>query len=214
MGEQPPHTGEGESEFEWTSFEESTPASGPGSSGARTLGRKLAVVAMVVLVALGGTTLLSTSATAQTSFTANDVQTTSHNGQLKELSIAPEGTVSYEGLENPATGVTVTVAVKQSESSTWTDLQTKEVGASGLHGSADYSFDKMSLIKGGPFNKKAFRPDDGETVGTDVDVRVTVTVHEDGGEDVVATGTDTFTVTVENIERGAGVGGKGKTNAN
>jgi hypothetical protein len=172
------------------------------------------VVTIVAFVAMGSATFLTSSAMAQTSFTAGDVSATSHNGQLQELTIAPEGSVTYEGLETPASGITVTVQVRPEGGSTWSDLKSKELTASGLHGSATYAFDRMSILQGSTFSKKDFRPADGADSTTQVDVRVNVAVREEGGQTVETRATDTFTVTVTNVARGAGVGGTGNTNAN
>lgn len=211
------HTTSDSGQFEWVPVGDSAQERSGRFEGTGELSRRgfLSAITGVVVVsmALGGTAFLTAPASASTSFSANDVAVTSHNGQLRELTIAPSGSVSFEGLESEANGISVVVDARLPDG-TWSQVATKDISASGVTGTVSYDVAETSLLNSGPFTKNDFRPADGTTADTTVEVRVSAVVHESSGEDVTATGSDTFTVSVTNVARGAGVGGEANTDAN
>ncbi|RLM94817.1 hypothetical protein D3D02_02210 [Halobellus sp. Atlit-38R] len=196
-------------EFEWRSV----PDSNSGSErGHLTL---VAFVAVTVVFGSLGMAFMSAPASASTSFTANDVSATTANGKLNELTVAPNGTVSYSGLEQEPSGVTVTVEVKGGSASDWKEISSKSHSATGLSGEVSYDFSETRLLQDTSMKPSDFRATDGSSGSTDVQIRVTAVVEDAGpnGDDVTTTSTNTFAVTVENKKAGAGVGGKANTGA-
>ncbi|WP_410767643.1 hypothetical protein [Haloferax sp. DFSO60] len=155
------------------------------------------------------------SASAQTTLTATDETVVSHNGQLTSITVAPSGTVSYEGLEQTAANVTVTVEASL-DGTSWSHVASKQVDASGLNGTVSYAFKPRSLLSGkDSFSKSAFRSKaDGSSETTDVHIRVRSVVYESSGKNVSTQSSTVFTVAVQNVPRGSGVGGKVNGNAN
>lgn len=217
MGGRTTDDSRGDSEFEWVELDGASPGGSTSGVRARLAGlslRHVVVVAVVSMAILSGVAVLAPSASAQTSFEATDASVASNNGKVRDVTIGPNGTVSYSGLETRAANVSVTVAASL-DGRSWETIATKDVDAGGLSGSVTYDFSSRSLVKGGgPFDTSAFRtPTDGGTSDTDVYVRVNATVHESGGAEVPTTATTSFVVTVENVPRGSGVGGQVNSDA-
>lgn len=195
-------------EFEWQSV--------PNSNNDPKRSRSALVAFVVITVVFGsmGMMFLSAPVSANTSFTANDVSATTANGKLTKLTVAPSGNVSYSGLEQEPSGVTVTVEVKNT-SGGWEQVSTTSSSASGLNGEVSYDFSEIGLLQQTSMTKSDFEAADGSSASTDVQVRVTAVVEGAGpnGDDVTTTSESTFTVTVENKKAGAGVGGKANAGA-
>ncbi|MDQ2053665.1 hypothetical protein [Halobellus sp. H-GB7] len=195
--------------FEWRSV----PDSNSGSE--RSHLALVAFVAVTVVFGSVGMLFMSAPASASTSFTANDVSATTANGKLNELTVAPNGTVSYSGLEQEPSGVTVTVEVKGGSASDWKEISSKSHSATGLSGEVSYDFSETRLLQDTSMKPSDFRATDGNSGSTDVQIRVTAVVEDAGpnGDDVTTTSTNSFAVTVENTKAGAGVGGKANAGA-
>jgi len=181
-------------EFEW----QSVPNSNSGSK--RSHLALVAFVAVTVVFGSVGMLFMSAPASASTSFTANDVSATTANGMLTELTVAPNGTVSYSGLEQEPSGVTVTVEVKGGSASDWKEISSKNHSATGFSGNVSYDFSETRLLQETSMTPSDFKSTDGNSGSTDVQVRVTAVVEDAGqnGDDVTTTSTDSFAVTVEN----------------
>lgn len=155
--------------------------------------------------------VIFTSPSVGASFTAADVQTTTHDGQIDAVTIAPEGRISWTGLEQEPSKVAVSVEVKTEDG--WKTVDTRTYrDVKGLDGSHQYDFSTRS----GPidltthaFSATEFAASDGETVDTTVDVRITVTVH--GQEERSTSVSDSFQVTVENKRADADASGSANT---
>lgn len=196
-------------EFNWVST--GTTQSKHESNGSR----KIAGIVLVILLAAGMMSFFSASAVAHTTFTAGDVATTSNNGVLTSLTVAPEGDIHYNGLEQPPSRIDLVVSIKQSGGS-WEQIETKTLTASGLEGTVPFNFDNIDVLKQSSLTAADFRAADGETATTELTIQVGATLVGAGptGSDVTTTGTDTFTVTVTNEAAGATVGGEANTNGN
>lgn len=174
---------------------------------------RVLVVPLVVLVAFGMLFAFSGGATADTMFTASNVDVTSHGGSLQALSIAPSGHVHYAGLESAPSAVTVDVQVKKSSASSWETVGSKSVSATGLVGNLSFDFQQIDLIQQSSLTRQDFKSSDGTTTATEVDVRLAVTFvgSGPGGSDVTSTAADSFIVNVTNIPAGAGIDGSAGT---
>lgn len=190
-------------DFEWVTVRTST-----GRNYARYLG-----VAMVVVTVLAGVPLLSTSGAASTSLTTSNVGVTSNSGMLQSLTVAPNGTISYDGLESPPSSVVVTVSVRE-QSGSWQQLDRETTSASGLEGSTDYSFPTVDVLGSTSLQRQDFRAPDGDSKTTTLELRVSVALvgAGPGGSNVTTSATDSFDVTVTNEGARAGVNGRGNTN--
>jgi hypothetical protein len=213
-----PTTDPGGSGFRWHTIEahRSTGEHGGASRDDGEDDRRVGYFALaaLILAATSGLVLLSAPIQAHTSFTANDVAVTGNSGQLKSLSIAPEGDVHYSGLEAEPSAVEVTVSAKLGSASTWETVGTTTVSATGLEGAVNYSFARADLLKSTSLKKPDFRASDGATESTDVDVRVHATIVGGGpnGSNVTTAATDTMSVSVTNLPAGGRVGGTANSN--
>lgn len=199
--------------FEWRPLEgdsETTDNSRPDRSR-RGIVRPAVSTIMVALLALLLVGMAPQGAVAHTTFTAGDVNLTTNSGRVTSLTVAPGGDVHYDGLEAVPSSVDVEVSARLSGDSTWEAVTSQSVSASGLEGTANYSFAEVSLLTTTSMTTSDFAAADGATETTDVELRVRVTLvgAGPGGGDVNASSMDTFSVTVTNQAAGAGVGGKG-----
>lgn len=194
-------------EFDWISI----PANDTEQESNRS--PKLAGMAVALVLAVVMSSFVSTPAVAHTTFTADDLSVTSNNGVLTSLSVAPAGDVHYDGLEQPPERFDLVVSIKPSGGS-WEQLDEKSLNASGLEGTASYSFSSIDVLKETSLTTADLRAADGDSTSTELTVRVEATLVGAGpnGSDVTSTGTDTFAVTVTNEQSGAGVGGQANTN--
>lgn len=195
-------------EFEWHSVSR--------SQDGRSYRRLTVLVICALLLGFAGLSFVVSPASADTSFTANDATVTSPDGSVKSVTIAPAGTVTYSGMEQEPSGISVTVSVKTSSMDGWKTVESKSLSVSGLEGSASYRFQKSDLLASTVMSASSFEAADGSTATTDVQVKVTAVVVGGGSEgaDVTSEATSTFTVSVTNIEAGAGVGGQANPKAN
>ena len=196
----------GHVEFEWYSVDEGDERDG---------GYRPYVVAIVILAGVAALlALFATPTVAHASLTADDVTLTGDSGQLKELVVAPNGSVHYDGLEQAPSSVDVTIEVN--DGTGWYTVGSQSVSASGREGNVSYSFSDTDVL--GPISLKNndFKAQDGQSSSTTLELRVTATLVGAGanGNDVTATATDGFTVTVTNEPAGGAVHGKGNTNGN
>lgn len=175
-------------------------------------GHASAAVVLALLVAL--TLPASSAAAAAGQFTAADVAVTSPNGKLTSLTVAPSGTVSYWGLEQPPTATTIEVQILVD--GTWETIQTQSYDVSTLAGSLGYSVPETSVIdqtSGGLVASDFDAQSKDQPTTTTVDMRVVATFAGAGenGRDVTTTSSSSFDVTVSQ-EPGTG-GGNGGGNA-
>lgn len=175
----------------------------------------------VVGLLLSMTFIPVSTAGAQTSqFTAGDATVQTNSGMLKQITVAPNGDVEYYGFEQEPDNVTIQVEAKPAGASSWEQVHSAELisdgSGLGLEGNISYDVSTIDLLAQTSMKKQDFRPTDGKTSETDVQVRVTVTFAGAGpnGDNVQTTSQDTFTVIVENIAAGGNVGGNANTNAN
>lgn len=182
---------------------------------ANTESRRRQVAALVVaaLLAASITPLFSGGVLAAT-FTASDVSVTSDNGALTAVTVAPNGSVTYDGLENEPNEIQL--AVQVNVDGTWETATTKTLSATGLQGSVSYDVSEVDLLSATSLSAGDFMAGaDGGDAQTTVDVRVQATFVgvEDGGGDMATTAGDSFTVTVNNQPANGGVGGQANTGA-
>lgn len=170
-------------------------------------------VPLVVLVTFGVLFGLTGGATADTTFSASNVDVTSHGGTIQSLSIAPSGHVHYSGLESVPSAVTIDVQVKKATASSWDTVGTKSLSATGLAGNLSFDFQRLDIMSQSDLTKQDFKSGDGTTSNTEVDVRLAVTFvgAGSGGSDVTSTAQDSFLVNVTNIPAGAGINGNAGT---
>jgi hypothetical protein len=171
---------------------------------------------VALMVSIGMLFALSGGATAAATFTAGDVQVTTDNGQITSVTVAPNGTVTYDGLEASANTITVDVQVKKNSSTSWETVGSKTLSPGGTSGSATYNFTNIDVIQNSPLTTADFNAGgDGTSTATDVDVRVHVTLVGvgDSGADVTTSAGDTFTVTANNQPISVDVSGQANTGA-
>jgi hypothetical protein len=198
-------SGGDEVEFEWVALDDGGDDRGYRASAAGVT----ALIALLALVA--GLALLPTPSVAHASFTAADVNATGNAGVLQSLTVAPDGSVHYDGLEQTPDSLQINVSVDTG--SGFETVATKSLSASGREGNVSYSFNRVDVIGQTSLTPAEFRATDGATSTTTLDLRVEVTLVGAGpsGADVTATATDQFTVTVTNEAASAGVHGTGQT---
>lgn len=198
----------GSADLEWVAVGQSERESGSGRSP-----RRFALVALVTafLVATAGP--MFAGSTVAASFTASDVEVTSNNGHLESLTVAPNGTVTYDGLENEPADVVLAIEVESSDG-TWDTVETQSLSATGLEGSVSYDFTAIDLIDNSALEETDFHATPGSTTDTTVNLRMNATLVGAGpnSSDVHATASDTFTVSVTNQPASGGVGGSANTN--
>lgn len=189
---------------------------GPREDPSNDTSRRRVFGVLVSVALLTAFFAMSGGATAQTTFDAKNVQVTSDNGQLQSLTVAPNGTVEYSGLEKNISSITVSVSIKKSSSGSWQQLDSQSVSATGYSGTAKYSFGTIDVMQNSGLSKSDFHSKDGNTATTDLVVRISVTMQGAGagGADVTSNETDTFTVSVENLPANGNVGGTANTNGN
>lgn len=155
------------------------------------------------------------------SFQASDVETTTHDGEIDAVSIAPKGMISWTGLEEDPDGATVIVSIKTPDGE-WKTVASKEYDRiDGLDGSLEYSFDSpghapdhaasngaIDLTERG-FSDHDFEASDGATEDTTIDVRIIATI--DAQDQRSTTISDSFTVSVENKQADAHTTGSAGT---
>ncbi|MFB6119754.1 MAG: hypothetical protein ABEJ68_01410 [Halobacteriaceae archaeon] len=182
-----------------------------GGDDAWLPGRRTVLVAVVAVLLVTTAAPLFAGSAAALTFTASDVSVVSNNGHLESLTVAPEGTVQYDGLESEPASVDITVQVKKGSS--WETVATKSVSASGLEGTVDYDIAEIDLLT--VLDKSTFHAVPGSTTETTVEMRMRASLVGAGpnGDDVRVTGSDSFTVTVENEKHGGSMGGAANTNA-
>lgn len=156
------------------------------------------VAVIVVLAASTAGAFVMTGPSVGASFTAGDVETTTHDGEIDAVTIAPAGEVSWTGLEAQPKTATVTVQVQTADG--WTVLASQTYGdVDGLDGSLSYDFSergqRIDLTKR-PFSDDRFTASDGESSATTIDIRIVATVAAQ--EDRRTTVSDSFTVRVAN----------------
>lgn len=201
--------------FEWQGEREPTTGSGghlwfqrlrPRRDQAFAVGTVGVVVLLLLALSVGQTA-------AHATFTAGDVALTGNAGHLTSLTVTPSGDVHYSGLESPPSSVDVVVQVRLNSSSTWETVATTSVSASGLQGTANFSFAQINLLTTSSLKASDFKAADGSTSSTTVDIRVRATLvgAGPGGTDVVATAADSFVVSVTNEPATASAGGKANT---
>ena len=194
-------------DFQWISVKEST-------SSPRWKAYAVAIVLTMLIVIAAPTGIVGAEVNSE--FTAENVgPLITNNGHIDELTVAPEGEINYYGLESEPESITVEVAIRSDATDGWETVHTTVIGGDeelGLEGTVEYSLPQIDLFAESSLTSNDFRPPNGETSETDIDIRVkAIFAGAGGGTDVVASGEDTYTVTVENVHSGGGVSGTANT---
>jgi hypothetical protein len=163
---------------------------------ARSIVRTTLVVLVIFGFLIGA---FQTQPVAAASFSARDVSVDSRSGRLDSLTVAPTGTVTYEGLDQPP--VATTVAVQLRIGGSWETIGSQSIVVDDLQGSIDYSFAPIDVLDqtsksliAKDFSAKAPQ----KPAITTLNIRIQVTfagVFRTGGDLVTTTG-DTFDVVV------------------
>lgn len=173
------------------------------------VGISLIVVMSMILAFTGG-------ATANTTFTATNVDVTSNGGNLKSLTVAPAGNITYDGFDHKADKVVIEVQIEESDGN-WTTVATEEKNPTKLQGNVSYDFTTIDVISTTDWKKTDFKAkDDGSTNTTNMNVRVTANFVNatNSGANVTSSASDTFDVTVTNEQATSGIGGNANTGGN
>ncbi|WP_210424137.1 hypothetical protein [Halorussus ruber] len=175
--------------------------------------RFLGLLAGVAAGGAGASALARTGrADAGATFAASDVTVRTHDGALGALTIAPAGTVSWSGLEEPAENAALVLYAKLDSALRYRELDGQRLDAAGLHGETEFRFETRDLLDGRGFSPADFTPDDGERRTRTVRLRLGVTVF--GADETVLTSgyaDATFDVTVENRPEETGADGRANT---
>ena len=164
-------------------------------------------------VAAGGAGLASllpaASASADADFAAEDVTVATDDGNVRGVTVAPAGTVSWRGLDEPAGRVALSLYAKLDADYRYRKLATDSLSARGLHGETAYDFGALDLLDRDGFAAADFSAADGETRTRRVRLRLAFEVYAGDGETALTKGyADTvFDVTVENRAGGGDVDG-------
>lgn len=167
-------------------------------------------------VAAGGAAASAFSGTSRASagatLTASDVTVRTDDGALSALTVAPAGTVSWSGLEEPAGSVRLSLHAKRGSAASHL-LTTQRLSAAGIHGETDYAFDTRDLLDSEVLSTDDFDPADGERVTREVALEIAVEVVASDGETTLTTGdaAATFDATVVNRPEASGVEGQANT---
>lgn len=156
----------------------------------------------------GGLHLATESALAASGLTANDVNVSTTDGELNQLTINPEVTVSWSGRESDVSTVEVTWFVKTASTSETTVGNTPysfSVASPSQDGSITKTIDPINLLSnnGGALSGSNFdAASDGTSNTTDVMLSMDATI-KDSGSNILESKTDilgpkTFSVTVTN----------------
>jgi hypothetical protein len=176
--------------------------------------RLLGVLAGAAAGGVGASAYARTSrADAGATFAASDVTVRTHDGALGAVTVAPAGTVSWSGLEEPAGSAALALYAKLSSDRRFHELDGQRLDAAGLHGETGYQFETRNLLGGPGLAAADFEPGDGETLTRVVRLRLEVTVYASDDETVLTSGDAdaTFDVTVENRPEDGSVDGEANT---
>ncbi|KXA90227.1 hypothetical protein AKJ62_01430 [candidate division MSBL1 archaeon SCGC-AAA259D14] len=183
--------------------------------------RKTTVVLAVTLALLvAGISVLGTSQPAlAASLTASNVTVDSEDGTISEVTVAPSGTVTWNGFDTAPENATLTVCVSEGLANKNRTVRVQQVVVDiapenrGKSGSQGFSLDPLDIT-----NSRALRwvesdfgcSTDGESKAVSgVQVRLLVTV----GSVDAQTNTASFDVTVNNTAASASVSGTANTGA-
>jgi hypothetical protein len=171
--------------------------------------RLLGVLAGVAAGGAGAAALAQrTGASTRMRFDADDVTVASDDGTLRSLSVAPSGTVSWSGLEEPAGSVTLALHAKLARDREHVGLATQRLDAAGLHGETEYAFETMALFDFQGFSSGDFAARDGRTSATPVQLRFDITVNATDGTTLTTDyAVRTFVVRVRNLAERTDVSG-------
>ncbi|WP_158057767.1 hypothetical protein [Halorussus halophilus] len=165
-------------------------------------------------VAVGGASATlftrSAGATVETEFTADDLAVETADGTVRGLTVAPAGSIAWDGLEEPARSVSLTLHAKLDADFKFHRLATRTLTARGLHGETAYDFGTQHLLRTDGFEAPDFEAPDGETRTRHVRLRLSYEVFAGDDRTSLASGyADTaFSVTVENIAQNGDVSGE------
>ena len=176
--------------------------------------RLLGVLAGAAAGGAGASAYAHTSrADAGATFAASDVTVRTHDGALGAVTVAPAGTVSWSGLEEPAGSVALALYAKLGSDPRFHELEGQRLDAAGLHGETGYRFETRNLLGGPGLAAADFEPGDGETLTRVVRLRLEVTMYASDDETVLTSGDAdaTFDVTVENRPEDGSVDGEANT---
>lgn len=173
-----------------------------------------AVVVTAVTVAIVG---VGTQSAMAVSATASDITVSSNDGNLTAVTMEPELTVSWSNINSGVTSVSTTIDVsnggthwERTNTFPWDCEERSNFDCGETSYTVDQSIPKICIAGcddfrptgPGGFELSDFNADDGETTQTDVHVRLQVSIYTQDSRGVVKKTrfTETFTVTVENLE--------------
>lgn len=154
---------------------------------------------LILALALGALALTADTASASVESDSLAVGDGFYSGDGAEVYspvLVTEGQLRFAVDETPDEW-TVTLAVAPAGTDDWATLDTQSGGAISPSMALDYRL-KGPLVDHPAFNTSAFDPPRNTTASHDLDVRVTLTVVQDGEPVVTATATDTTTVEIQN----------------
>lgn len=167
------------------------------------------LAALLAAIGIAGVRVGTQHAVAA-AFTARDVELTTHDGTLDRVTVAPDVTVSWTGLDAPADTATITLATRGTDS--WVTAAEQTVPSDGYAGTTTVEFDVVDLTDTAAFTDADFAAPAGSTKQTDVELRVDATIS--AGEHDYSTSTgDAFVVTVNNFAAAADATGTANTGA-
>jgi hypothetical protein len=168
--------------------------------------RAVVRTAAATLVGAGGAAAFVTTGSEPAmaaSFDQESVHVTTHDGRVKDVTITPELTLSWEGA-NTTLGHAAVRIEATNDGSTGTVLERADLD---VPNEADASrtydeFETRSIIEDGPYERADFRATgDGETVETEVRLTLTAALNDTNDEQVATTTAHpTFVVRVTNNE--------------
>ncbi|WP_458185068.1 hypothetical protein [Haladaptatus sp. NG-WS-4] len=168
-------------------------------------------------VAGSGPALLSGSTAAvDTKFTPNNTEVlTTDDGSVREVVVETSGTVSWDGLEEPAGSLSLSLYAKLDADLQYYELAAQRLDAAGLHGRLEYDFEARNLLDDPGFSAADFEAADGTERTRTVWLRLDVTVYGTDGTTTLTTGyaDASFTVTVENRDERCEISGEANTGA-
>lgn len=178
-------------------------------------------IGIATLVAAGGLiTTSSRSAVAATGLTASDVTVSTNDGELNALTVEPNVTVSWSGMEEQVATVAATWNVKTNSNSEEPFGPTPEkiaVDTPTKDGEVSHTYsDALGLLGGDPLSASNFEAAiDGGTENTDVTLSMDVELR-DASSNVITSRTEvlgpkTFTVTVTNESSSVSASGTANT---
>lgn len=189
---------------------------GSGSTTRRTLLQTAVGAGTAAGVGVGGV-LLSTRekpALAASGMTADDVSIENDDGSVSELTINPEPTVEWSGLDESADRIFIEYLAGLSGEDRDVVGSRTDDSINGTSGSITFErlSDPYDILEQTSLSSSDFEAEDGTAKETDVDLDIYITLSNDSGGEIIGTNeTVTFTVIVNNLESSVTVSGSFNT---